>query len=86
MNMPTFAIVPPLLVAFVLLAFEHYKTNPQNQLRDLRFVMMAAAVVMIFTQILIGSVLPWLSLLLFALALVWLAVAAALVARRLRGG
>jgi len=86
MSMPTFAVVPPLLAAFVLLAFEHYKTNPQHQLRDLRFVMMAAAVVMIFTQVLIASVLPWLSLLLFGLALVWLGVAAALVGRRLRGG
>lgn len=86
MSMPTFAIMPPLIAAFVLLAFEHYKTNPQHQLRDLRFVMMATAVVMMFTQLLLAPALPWLSLLLFGLALVWLGVAAALVGRRLRGG
>jgi hypothetical protein len=86
MSMPSFAVVLPLLVAFVLLAFEHYKTNPVHQVRDFRFLMMAGVVVMIFTQLLFASVLPWLSLLLFALAVVWLAVAAALVRRRLRGG
>ena len=86
MSMPTFAVVPPLIVAFALLAFEHWKTNPEHQVRDLRFVMMVAAVVMIFTQLLFASVLPWLSLLLFGLALVWLAVAAALVGRRVRRG
>jgi hypothetical protein len=86
MSMPSFAVVPPLLVAFVLLAYDHYMKSPQHQLRDLRFVMMAGAVVMIFTQLLVASVLPWLSLLLFGLALVWLGVAATLVGRRLRGG
>jgi len=85
MSMPSYAVVPPLLVAFVLLAFEHYKTNPVHQLSDFRFLMMAAVVVMIFTQLVIGSILPWVSLLLFGLALVWLVVAAALVRRRMRG-
>jgi len=84
MSMPSYAVVPPLLVAFMLLAFEHYKTNPVHQLRDFRFLMMAAVVVMIFTQLVIGSILPWVSLLLFGLALVWLVVAAALVRRRMR--
>jgi len=86
MSMPSYAVVPPLLVAFVLLAFEHYKTNPLHQIRDFRFLMMAGVVVMIFTQLLFASTLPWLSLLLFGLALVWLVVAAALVRRRLKGG
>jgi uncharacterized membrane protein len=86
MSVPSFAIVPLLLVAFVLLAIEHYKTNPDHQVRDLRFVMMAAAIVMMFAQLLIAPILPWLSLLLFGLALVWLVVAAALMRRRLRGG
>ncbi len=86
MSLPTFAIIPPLIAAFALLAFEHYKTSPQHQVRDLRFVMMAAAVVMMFTQLIITPILPWLSLLLFGFALVWLGVAAALVGRRLRGG
>ena len=86
MSMPSYAVVPPLLVAFVLLAFEHYKTNPLHQIRDFRFLMMAGVVVMIFTQLLFATMLPWLSLLLFGLALVWLVVAAALVRRRLKGG
>jgi hypothetical protein len=84
--MPSYAIVPPLLVAFVLLAFEHYMTNPLHPIRDFRFLMMAGVVVMIFTQLLFATMLPWLSLLLFGLALVWLVVAAALVRRRLRRG
>jgi uncharacterized membrane protein len=84
--MPTFAIVPLLIAAFALLAYDHYMKSPQHQVRDLRFIMMAAAVVMIFVQALIAPAFPWLSALLFALALIWLVVAAALVGRRLRGG
>jgi hypothetical protein len=86
MNIPTFAVVPLLIAAFALLVFEHYRANPGHPVRDLRFLLMAAAVVMMFAQILIVPALPWLSLPLFGLALVWLAVAAALVGHRLWGG
>lgn len=84
MTVPTGAVIPPLLLAFGLLGFEHYRTNPDKPVRDFRFVMMVAAVLMMAAQLIFSGIFLWLSPALLALALVWLAVAAMLVGRRFR--
>jgi hypothetical protein len=83
-TIPTGAIIPPLLAAFGMLAFEHYRANPKQPVADIRFLMMAAAVLMMGAQLIFGGETAWLSPALLGLALVWVAVAGALVIRRLR--
>ncbi len=82
MTIPTGAVIPPLLLAFGLLGFEHYRTNPDKPVRDFRFLMMVAAVLMMAAQLIFSGLLLWLSPALLALALIWLAIAGTLVARR----
>ncbi len=86
MQIPTGAIIPPLLVAFLVLAVEYYRVNPEHPVANIRFLMMIAAVLMMFAQLMFGRVVPWLSVVLFALALVWLGVAAVLARLRMRAG
>ncbi len=83
MIIPTFVIVPLFIIAFVVLAIENYVARPDRQFRDTRFLMMLAAVVLMLAQILLGPAVPWLSLPLFVLALVWTFVAFLLMSRRL---
>ena len=79
---PTLAIVPPLLVAFVILAFLHWRGRMGNQILDLRFLMMAGAIVIMFVQILTAGTYAAVSLVCFPLALLWLAVALVLLRRQ----
>lgn len=82
---PTFAIVPVLIAAFVILACDIYILNPSNYVLNIRFILMFSAVAMMFLQILLSNLLPWLSFPLFLLGLVWLAAAIVLMRRRLAG-
>ncbi len=86
MSFPTYAVVPPLIIAFAVLAFLHWRTNPRHHLLDLRFLMMTAAILLMFTQILFVGSYPAVSLVCFPLALVWLAVAGLLLRRHLTQG
>ena len=67
---PSYAIIPPLLAAFAMLAADHYMLNPARPVRNLRFVMMVLAVLLIVAD-------------LFAVALLWLAIAGTLFWRRM---
>ncbi|MDE2005317.1 MAG: hypothetical protein KGI51_02020 [Rhodospirillales bacterium] len=80
---PTWLIVPPLLAAFVVLAFLHWRGSKGNQILDPRFLLMAGAIVVMFAQILTAGTYPLVSLICFPLALLWL-VAALLFLRRYR--
>ncbi len=80
---PTYAIVPVLIASFVILAFDHYQLNPLRPMANARFALMVSAVVMMFVQISLAGLSPWISLVIFALAWIWLAAACLLVWRRL---
>lgn len=84
MHIPTAAIIPPLLGAFAVLGWEHYRTNPEKPVRDFRFLMMVAALLMMFGQLGFGYRVGWVSPVLFVLALVWVGVAVTLLRARLR--
>ena len=70
----------------MVLAVGYYRVNPEHPVTNIRFLMMIAAVLMMFVQLMFGRVVPWLSVVLFALALVWLGVAAVLARLRMRAG
>ena len=72
MMIPTSAVVPFYIVSFVLLAFQYFRVNPDRRLLNLRFAMMLGAVVLVFVQILMPE--RTLSMVLFLLALFWLAL------------
>ena len=80
---PSYAIIPPLLAAFAMLAADHYMLNPARPVRNLRFVMMVLAVLLIVADLFAGVMMPWLSIPLFAVALLWLAIAGTLFWRRM---
>lgn len=80
---PSYAIIPLLLAAFVLLAADHYMLNPVHTVRNLRFIMMFGAVLLIVAELFASNFYPWLSLPLFGLALLWLAIAGTLFWRRM---
>jgi len=82
---PTVAIVPVLIAAFAVLAFDHYRLNPLRPVRNIRFCMMVSAVILMFIQILLSWMSRWISLAIFVTALVWLATACLLVRRRMAG-
>ncbi|MGH7042447.1 MAG: hypothetical protein ACREFY_09980 [Acetobacteraceae bacterium] len=86
MVIPTYLVVPPLLVAFGMLAYLHWRSRLRSNLLDLRFLMMVGAVLLMFTQILLSDLFPMVSLACFALALVWLTVAALLLRRQMTQG
>ena len=79
---PTLAVVPPLLVAFIVLAFLHWRGKMANQILDTRFLMMVGAIVLMFVQILAASTWPVVSLVCFPLAMLWLAVSLFLLRRQ----
>ena len=68
---PTFAIVPLLIAAFAVLTIDHYQLNPANPIRNIRFGMMVSAVLMMFIQIMLGGLSPWISLAIFLLSAIW---------------
>ena len=86
MSIPTYFVVPPLLVAFAMLAYLHWRGQSRRNLIDLRYLMMVGAVLMMFTQILLAGSFPLVSLVCFPLALAWLAVASLLLARQMTQG
>lgn len=86
MFFPTYLVVPPLLVAFGVLAFLHWRSNPPNHLLDLRFLMMAAAILLMFAQIIFAGSYHLVSQVCFPLALVWLAVSLRLLRRHVIQG
>ena len=79
---PTLAVVPPLLVAFIVLAFLHWRGKMANQILDTRFLMMVGAIVLMFVQILAAGTWPVVSLVCFPLAMLWLAVSLFLLRRQ----
>ena len=86
MGVPTYAVVPPFLVAFAVLAYLHWQGNPKHHIVDLRFLMMSAAIVLMFAQILLSGSFPVVSLVCFPLALLWLVVALVLLRRKMQQG
>jgi hypothetical protein len=83
---PTYLVVPPLLVAFAVLAFLHWRSNPANHLLDIRFLMMTGAILLMFTQIIFAGSYPMVSRVCFPLAMVWLIVALLLLRRQMTQG
>ena len=79
---PNYAIIPLLLAAFITLAIGYYIQNPVRPIRNLHFVMMVLAVLLIFADLFAGSLMPWLSIPIFAMALLWLAIGSTLLWRR----
>jgi alkylated DNA repair dioxygenase AlkB len=70
MRIPVSAIAPFYIVSFVLLAFQYFRVNPEKRLVNLRFGLMAGAVVLMLGAIFLTE---WfLALIFFTLALVWL--------------
>jgi hypothetical protein len=67
---PTAAIVPLFLVSFVVLAFQYFRVNPDRRLLNLRFGLMAGAIVLALVQIAYPG--RPLSLVLLLLGLFWL--------------
>jgi hypothetical protein len=79
---PNYAIIPLLLAAFIVLAVGHYMQNPLRPIRNLNFVMMVLAVLFIFADLFASGLMPWLSIPIFAIALLWLAIGSTLLWRR----
>jgi hypothetical protein len=79
---PTITVVPPLLVAFGVLAFLHWRGRMGNQILDLRFLLMVGAIVLMFAQILAAGTYTVVSLVCFPLAMLWLAAALFLLRRQ----
>ena len=67
MSVPTYAVVPPFLVAFIVLAYLHWRGTPKHHIVDLRFLMMSAAILLMFAQILLAGSFPVVSLVCCAL-------------------
>ena len=86
MLVPTYLVVPPLFAAFGVLVFLFWRSSAQSTLLDLRFLMMAAAILLMFAQIVLASSYHIVSQICFALALVWLAAALLLLRRYLLQG
>lgn len=80
---PTYVIIPVLLAAFVMLAGDHYMLNPVRPVWNIRFLMMILAILLMIADLVAGAMMPWLSIPIFALALVWLAISGTLFWRRM---
>ncbi len=84
MVIPRALIIVPLLAAFILSSYQYYRLNPIHRVRNLRFGLMAGAVLM-FVAYLIASVsvtaLGAVSLAFFLAALAWLAGSVLLLVR-----
>ena len=77
MIIPTAATVPFFIVSFILLVFQYWRIDPVWRLLNLHFGLMLSAIVLMLLRILLPG---WLgdpsiaSMVLFALALIWLGV------------
>jgi hypothetical protein len=70
MRIPVSAIAPFYIVSFVLLAFQYFRVNPEKRLVNLRFGLMAGAIVLMLAAVVLTE---WFfALIFFTLALVWL--------------
>jgi hypothetical protein len=73
MDIPNAAIVPLYIASFILLYVQYFRLNPDRRLLNVRFGLMAGAVVLMFASVLLAD---WsLSLIFFILALVWVGMA-----------
>lgn len=72
MNIVAGIVVPQATVASVLLTIANNMSAPNRQLRDNRFLMMVAAVTIMFLPILSGAAVHRLFFAFFVLAAVWL--------------
>jgi hypothetical protein len=66
---PSGAIIPLFIAAFVIQAFQYYRIDPDRRLLNLPFSMMFGAVALTFAEI----AMPQWSLVFFLLALFWFA-------------
>ena len=80
---PTFVIVPVLIAAFVILAYDIYCLDPDNAVLNIRFLLMVVAVLVMFFQILAGDAFPGLSFPIFLLSLLVLVAGFVFIRRRL---
>ncbi len=82
-RIPSYLVVPPLLAAFVVLTFLQSRSDTDNYLLNIRFLMAVGATLLMFAQILLSGVFPIVSFVCFPLAVLWLAVALLLLRRYL---
>jgi len=76
MIVPIGAIIPLFLVAFVLLAFQYLRVDPDRRLLNLHFVLMASGIILMFVYIMMLDLHTHLfSMVFLALGLFWLATA-----------
>jgi hypothetical protein len=69
MNIPNGVIVPLYIASFILLYVQYFRLNPDRRLLNVRFGLMAGAIVLMLASVLLVD---WsLSLFFFILALVW---------------
>jgi hypothetical protein len=70
MHIPSGVIVPLYIASFIALYLQYYRINPDRRLINLRFALMAGAIMLIIATVLLADL--SLSLIFFVLALVWL--------------
>ena len=76
MIIPTGAIIPLFMVTFFLLAFQYYVVNPDRRMLNLRFVLMASDIILMFVYLMMLDLhTPLFSMVFLALGLFWLATA-----------
>lgn len=72
MYIPSGAIIPLFIASFIILTVQYYRLNPDRRLLNLQFGMMFGAVVLVFANVMLTG--GMLSLIFFALGLVWLGI------------
>ncbi len=55
MNIPTAAILPCFLAAFVWLAYQYFIVNPDRRLLNMRFMLMVGAIALTLLYLTVGS-------------------------------
>lgn len=86
MVFPTYLIVPPLFFSFAVLVFLFWRASPRIPLLDLRFLMMAGAIIVMLVQVALSGFYPAVSEVCFVLAMIWLAASLLLLRRYIRQG
>jgi hypothetical protein len=72
MHIPGSAIAPLYIASFLMLSFQYFRINPQRRVRNLHFALMVGALVMMLADVFMAT--SPVSLILFALALLWFAL------------
>ncbi|MBW4093691.1 MAG: hypothetical protein HIU82_21740 [Proteobacteria bacterium] len=80
-RIPSYLVVPPLLAAFVVLTYLQWRSNADNHLLNIRFLMASGAILLMFVQIVLSGFFPIVSFACFPLAVAWLVVALLLLRR-----